>query len=227
MRTLLVVALLTPLFAVAAPRTESRKIDDFTALEVSGGVTLEVKRGATGLTIEGEPEILVNWETVVRSGKLVVRRKTSKSGWHEEKVSVRVTTPSLEALSASGGVDAVVTDVATSRALKLKLSGGVKLQMKGVRTDSIAIEASGGVETRLEGAARSASVDTSGGVNLDARDLQLTSAMVDASGGCNLSLRVSKSLKGQASGGVSLDVSGEPAELEVETSGGATVDLVR
>lgn len=47
---------------------------------------------------------------------------------HEEKVTVRVTTPSLEALSASGGVDAAVTDVATLTALKRKLSGGVELR---------------------------------------------------------------------------------------------------
>ena len=37
--------------AAALAATESRKVADFTAVEVGGGVTLEVKKGATSLTL--------------------------------------------------------------------------------------------------------------------------------------------------------------------------------
>ncbi|PZR05808.1 MAG: hypothetical protein DI536_31675 [Archangium gephyra] len=226
MRTLLLVALLAPFFAFAAPRTESRKIKDFTALEASGGVTLYVKRGPTALTVEGEPEVIANWETEVRDGQLTVRRKSGKSTWRPEKVTVRVTTPVLERLSAGGGVDATVSDVATSTAFTLSLSGGAKLQMHGVRVETMSIAASGGVEAVLEGSARSAAIEASGGVNLHMQGLQTVSATIDASGGCDLKVRASKSLKGKASGGVSVAVFGDPAELAVDASSAATIDRV-
>lgn len=200
---------------------------DFSSVEASGGLTLDVKRGATALTIEGEPEAIANWETEVREGKLLIRRKNGKSAWREEKVTVRVSTPVLEGLTAGGGIDATISDVATASSLRLRLSGGVKLQLQGVRVETVALSASGGVEAKIDGAARSATIEVSGGVNLDAQGLQTASVALDASGGCDVKVRASKSLKGEASGGVSVDVYGNPAELSVETSGAATVDRVK
>lgn len=228
MRTLLAVALLCPFLAVAATRTEARKVGDFAAIDAAGGLTLEVKRGPTALSLEGEPEAIAAYTTEVKDGVLVIRRKKSARGelpWGST-VTVRVTTPALEKLVAGGGVDVSLADVATSAAFQVELSGGVKLRATGIRSEMVTFHASGGVEARLEGRALSASVEVSGGVNLDARALQLSIAKIEANGGCDVKLNASKSVKGTVSGGVSLDVYGNPPELRVDASGAATVDRV-
>lgn len=227
MRTILAVALLAPLAVFAANRTESRKISDFTAIDASGGVTLEVKRGATALTIDGAPEVIAAYVTEVKDGVLVIRRK--KASWREafstHKVTVRVTTPTLTRFEASGGIEASLTDV-VSGVFRAGLSGGVELRATGINADSVEIDASGGVQATLEGKAKSADVDVSGGVNLDAKGLVVTSAAIDASGGCDVKVHATKSVRGEASGGVNVDVYGNPKELAVDTSGAASVDLV-
>jgi len=43
--------------------TETRKIADFAQIEVEGGVTLEVKKGPTSLTIEGDDNIVPLYTT--------------------------------------------------------------------------------------------------------------------------------------------------------------------
>ncbi len=225
MRTLLAVALLVPVVALAENRTESRKISDFHALDVSGGVKVDLKRGAPALTLEGDADAIAALSVDVKDGVLVVRRDKAKwkDFFSQRAVTVRATTTQLDAVDASGGVEISLADV-TTRKLHLALSGGVSLKATRVKIETLELSASGGAELTLSGVAHTASFDLSGGVNLDARDLKVASADLDASGGCDVKLFATEAVKGEASGGVSVDVYGNPPVLAVDTSGAATVD---
>ncbi len=226
MRSLLAATLVSSLTAFAANRTETRKVSDFDGINASGGLTLEVKKGETSLSIEGDPEVIAAYVTEVKDGVLHIHR--NKGSWRDifknQQVTVRVSTPALKTLDASGGIDVTANDVATKSTFTTHLSGGIKLRASGIASDTVKVDASGGVEATLEGKAKTVDVDVSGGTNLDTRGLQATSVTLDASGGCDVKVNASKSVKGQASGGVSVDVYGNPPELAVEASGGADVD---
>lgn len=86
MRALSLLALLalTSTSTLAATRgggtkiTETRKIADFSAIDVEDGLTLEVKQGATSLTIEGDDNIVPLYSTEVVNGTLRIQRKSKE-----------------------------------------------------------------------------------------------------------------------------------------------------
>lgn len=205
--------------------TETRKIAAFTEIDVSDGLTLEVKKGPTSLTIEGDDNLVPLYVTEVVDGRLRIHRK--KGDWVRPvlKLIVRVTTPSLERLDASGGVNARLENVA-ARKFGATLSGGVELDAKDLELDVFDLNASGGVTARLGGHAKIAKLDLSGGVGLKAKQLEIAQASVDASGGCDVELTAKDSISGEASGGVGLKVYGKPAKAQVQTSGGSGVQYV-
>jgi hypothetical protein len=205
--------------------TESRKIADFTQIEVSDGVNLEVKKGATSLTIEGDDNIVPLYSTEVVGGTLRIRRNSRESLSTSRELIVRVTTPSLSHLTASGGVHASLVDVVAPK-FAAELSGGVELSAPRLALESLDLEASGGVNVAMSGKAHAAKFNLSGGVEVKAKTLEVDQLAVDASGGCDLDITAKESITGDASGGVGLTVHGNPPKSRVRTSGGADVTYV-
>lgn len=203
---------------------QSRAVSSFSSLEVSGGLEVRIKPGATGsLVLEGEEGALSQFRTSVDDrGRLVISRDSSLFGDRAPPVIAHVTTTGLGAIDASGGVR-IRMEGGAKRSLALDLSGGVTLSASQLSLDELALDASGGVELNLAGTAEKLTLDVSGGVVLDGRALLARRALLDASGGCELSLRVQESLKGEASGGVDIKVAGRPRESAVDTSGGSRV----
>lgn len=206
-------------------RTEARKVAAFTEVEVSGGVRLEVKQGATSLTIEGDDNIVPLYSTEVVGDRLHVRRTTTESVRTKQPLVVRVSTPVLERLVASGGVEATV-DGATSKRFATELSGGVVLKVNALDVEALDLEASGGVDITMAGRAKVARLNTSGGVGFKGARLELATVDLDASGGCTLEVMARESIAGEVSGGAGLKVFGSPAKSRVRTSGGADVEYV-
>ena len=204
---------------------ETRKISDFTEIEVSDGITLDVQKGATSLTIEGDDNLVPLYTTEVVKGRLRIHRATRESVRTKLELVVRVTTPSLKRIEASGGVDATLDGVA-AKDFEATLSGGVDFKAQKLDLDTLALEASGGVELTLAGKAKSAKVQTSGGVNLKGKGLEIAQLTVDASGGCSLDVTARESITGEVSGGVGVTVYGNPPKSRVRTSPGASVDYV-
>ena len=225
MRMLTILALGVAVSSTAAlAATESRKVADFAAIEVGGGVTLEVKKGATSLTLDGAPDVIKAYQTEVKDGVLHIRN-TSKTWFKNQDLTIRVTTPSLSRLEASGGVHATLTDVAAPK-FAAELSGGVDLEAPKLAVDTLDLNASGGVNMTLSGKARDVRMNLSGGVELKGKSLEIAQATVNASGGCTADVTVKESVSGEISGGVGLKVRGNPPRSRVHTSGGADVQYV-
>jgi hypothetical protein len=215
---LIPLVLATSAFAV----TETRPIGDFTEIDVSDGVTLEVKKGATSLTIEGDAKVVALYTTEVSGGRLRIKRKSRELFRNGKEVIVRVSTPSLKRIEASGGVNATL-DAVTDRAFAANLSGGVELNAKGLNLDTFELDASGGVNVKAEGTAKSAKLHASGGVHVKAKELKIAAVDLDASGGCDLEVTARESITGEISGGVGVKVYGNPPKSRVQASGGADV----
>lgn len=203
--------------------TEHRKVDDFSEVSLAGGLEVSIRPGPTSVVLEGDDNIIALYRSEVKDGRLTIEPAEKWGRLRpSQRVKATVTTPHLKRLEASGGVQ-VSLEATTDRALALELSGGVEFNAKGVDVDSLTVDASGGVEVELGGRAQAATFDLSGGVEVHAKALQIASATLEASGGCEVELQVTESLTGEASGGVDIAVSGNPAKRRVETSGLAHV----
>lgn len=210
--------------AASAQQSALRPLAGFDAIEVGGGIDLDVRQGqefVVEVEAEGDPADII---TELRDKTLVIRHKSSRSffQWNDDDARVRVTLPALAALTASGGSDARAQGTFAGDNLKLVASGGSDLTI-AVSTGALDATASGGSDLRLSGSARSARIRSSGGSDLDASQLMVDEVEVDSSGGSDVMVAVRNSIVGSASGGSDIVYSGEPRTVDVDSSGGSDV----
>jgi hypothetical protein len=205
-----------------AQQTETRPLTDFTSVAVGGGIDLFLRQGDR-FVVEVSSEDLADIVTEVHTGTLEISRpkRSSFFDWGDHG-SVRVTLPSLAALTASGGSDVATEGSISGDKLRLVASGGSDVVID-VSVATLDVQASGGSDVRLSGSARSARVQSSGGSDLNASGLTADEADVNSSGGSDLSIAVRDKIVGNASGGSDVSYTGEPSTVDVNSSGGSDV----
>ena len=205
-----------------AQQTETRPLADFTSVAVGGGIDLFLRQGDR-FVVEVSSEDLADIVTEVHTGTLEISRpkRSSFFDWGDHG-SVRVTLPSLAALTASGGSDVATEGSFSGDKLRLVASGGSDVVID-VSVATLDVQASGGSDVRLSGSARSARVQSSGGSDLNASGLTADEADVNSSGGSDLSIAVRDKIVGNASGGSDISYTGEPSTVNVNSSGGSDV----
>lgn len=203
-------------------RSQKSDLPAFTALELGGGLEATVRQGAPGLVLEGDDNILNQYEVAVDGEVLKVRPRDGVSLQPSRKVTALITLPSLRRVEASGGVD-VLVESGVEKELSLDLSGGVELKAGGLALSVLKLQASGGVKVELSGAADAADLSLSGGVRIDAPALAAKTVALDASGGCNVDVRATEAITGEASGGVVILVRGNPPKSRLQGSGGTSI----
>jgi hypothetical protein len=222
--SVMVLAFAATSFAASAQEREPRPLAGFDAIEVGGGIDLDVRQAqqfSVEVEAEGDPAEII---TELRDKTLVIRPKASRTFffWNDNDARVRVTLPTLVALTASGGSDAKAHGTFASDNLKLAASGGSDLTI-AVSVGALEATASGGSDLRLNGTARSARIRSSGGSDLDASELTADEVDVDSSGGSDVMIAVRSSIVGSVSGGSDVVYSGEPRTVDVDASGGSDV----
>lgn len=180
--------------------SQTRPVAQFTEVQASAGIRLELATGPRQVVITAQPNIIDNTTTQLSGSRLIVDAKSGYVTAHG--VIVKVTAPGLTAIELSGGASASGA-VGTPENLVLRMSGGARATLSG---------STGNLE-----------LDADGGAIPDLGTLRATNATVDLSGGVVATLDVKGSLKGSASGGVVLTLVSQPAKSDVQTSGGAVV----
>jgi hypothetical protein len=105
----------------------------------------------------------------------------------------------------------------------LDVSGASKVSLSGTRNSELGIQVSGMSKLKLEGETTELNIEVSGASSVDAESLRSKTATVDASGTSKVSVFVSESLNSEASGASKILYSGNPANVEKETSGVSSV----
>lgn len=113
--------------------------------------------------------------------------------------------------------------------LKVRIGREVNLTGGGDRYVEVTVPAlakvsvTNGANLSGSGSATTLEVDASGGANVDLGGLEADNVTVDLSGGANAVVRVTGTVDGNAANGANLLILGDPARVEVATSGGANV----
>lgn len=182
-------------------KTEKRDVGEFSAIDTSGLLNVEVTcQKTSSLEIEGDDNLLSLIETRVVNG--VLRIKSTKNYRSREPIVVRITTPNLDRIEASGAGKFRITDV---------------------KNDRFEIHSSGVVAISASGETKSLEIDESGAGSIDTHNLLANSADVSVSGAAGVDVYAREQLEVTVSGAAHVTYSGDP-KVSKHVNGAASVN---
>lgn len=184
---------------------EQRKVEPFSALEVSGQfrVLLQVSPQHTGevaLSLSGDENLLPLWRTSVLGGRLELR--SNEQLWTELPLTLEAVTPPLN---------------------NVTLSGSSEGHIKGIAGDKFTLVSSGSAELTLEGSVKELRVEISGSGRVDARELKAETVVLKVSGSGDAQVFASRRLEVGISGSGKVEYSGGAPEVVQNISGSGEI----
>jgi hypothetical protein len=211
--------------------TEERQLSDVVALEVSDGIAATVVVDETQpaqLRLVGDDNLvaLVQTEQTGAGALSVFFRREDTGGWSSPNpLRVELTVPRLDSLSRSGGGTVDLSGNVSDSFSLLSASGGGILRARGLSSQTLRVQTSGGADVTLAGQAAQVTISSSGGGMLRARELSVQEASLSSSGGNHTVMRVSDTLRVSASGGAELHIIGQPRVLSRALSGDSSLQF--
>jgi len=167
---------------------QKREIPAFTSISTEGAYELEVvAQKPIGLEIEADDNILPLITTDVSGGVLRIRSKGNFSV--DEPIKVKVTTPTLEGLSASGAG---------------------RIEISGLQNDRFEIESNGAPTLKVSGETQTLQIKANGAGKIDAHKLRALKAIVESNGVAKVEVSASEELNANVSGPSQVVYSGDP-----------------
>jgi hypothetical protein len=201
-------------------KTETRTVAEFTEVELSSAVHLDLTVGpAAHLEVTTDDNLLPHVTTEVVDGRLKIGlsgRVSTNLG-----ILVKATTPSLTALDGSGATQTQLTGV-RGRHFRLALSGASQCNFKG-KPARLDLEVSGASHCTLTGEADRLTVSTSGASGVGAAGFCVREVEVTASGASKVEVRATKELTANASGASKVRYLGTPAKVHQDASGASSI----
>ena len=178
-----------------------RDTEPFSAVNAGNGIEVNIVMGdVTQLTVEAAEDLQPLIGTEVREGTLFINADDVSS---KAKVRVFITTPDLNAVSASGAAQFTVEGVAAEEPFK--------------------ISADGAGHVKILGSADQLKISSSGAAFVDAGELKALTAAVVSGGASRVSVNAAETLAVEASGVSRVSYFGSPSDSKINRSGGAKV----
>jgi len=218
-------AVLIALAAVAAPAAaEPRQVSGFTAVTVADRIEVEITTGeAFSVEVTGQDAGRI----ITRLDGRTLRVRDRNRPWFGETpdldAHVRVTAPSLSALSASRGAELRAAIGDDCRALDVAASMGGEAAITISRCDAVSASASMGGDVRLEGACDTLSASASMGGLVRAEGLRCATVNASASMGGDIEAYASSASDASASMGGAIAIAGNPRSNNNSTALGGSV----
>jgi hypothetical protein len=203
-------------------REETREVADFDGVEVSSGLSVQVKVGPKAVRVSGDENLVALVRTQVADGKLEVGLKENSRIRNSSKVRITISTPQLKSVEASGGA-AVEAEAASTESFAASASSGSAIDVLNLDAKQVAVEASSGASVELKGRANALAVEASSGSHVDCEQLSLKSMTVEASSGSKVEANPSERIVAEVSSGSSVQVDSSPAQRVVSSTGGSEV----
>jgi hypothetical protein len=211
---------------VFAQEVQNRNVRNFEGIQAGGGVNVYIKQGETeSVRVEADKKYISEVVTEVRNGVLHIKDGDGiRWGFwgSSSKVNVYVTFKTLKSISSSGGADIFGQGLLTFKKINLTSSGGSDIKLH-ITADEIYAKASGGSDIILEGNAYYFEANASGGSDIKAKNLETSVCRAISSGGADIFVTTKDELTASASGGSDIIYYGNPAKVNADKSGGASV----
>jgi len=200
---------------------EIRDVDEFDGVKASRGINVYITQGdEIKVVVRADDNLLDAIETKVERDVLMVRSTAMIR--NAESFKVFVTVPRLEVIHASSGSNVFSETEIKSDNLDLASSSGANLTLD-LDAEDVYASASSGANIKLDGAAGDFEAKVSSGANIKAGDLKAGNAELKASSGGNIWISVQKQMEARASSGGNIHYTGQPSDINVNTSSGGNV----
>jgi hypothetical protein len=203
-----------------------RKVEGFARVLAEKGVEVRIELSdAEQVTVSGDDNLVDRITTEVVGDVLQVSLVSDEGMIINNTLPlfVMVRTPGLLEVRADAGSSVSVFDLVGEK-LDLLINGGSNLLAEGLAITGLIVAAEGGSSVEASGSATRATVLAGGGSSVDLANLETVDMEVEVSGGSNATVNVSGSLVITASGGSTVEHSGDPDSVELkDISGGSSV----
>lgn len=180
---------------------EKRDVADFKGIDVGGIYQVEiVAQKDFAVEVEADDNLLPLIKTEVSGG--VLRIESNKRFNTKNPIRIKISAPNIE---------------------EMEVSGASKVNLINLDNSFLKVDVSGASKTEISGKTVNLTIETSGASKVNAENLQAQTADVDSSGASSVSVNVSGSLKADASGASNISYSGNPQNIEKDTSGAGKV----
>ena len=177
--------------------TESREIEDFNEVEVSGAYNINISVGGnTSLSVSAEDNLQKFITTRIVNERLIIENSRNLSP--KRKIEINITTPELDLLNSSGICN---------------------IYVEGIDEQTFTLDLSGAGVTELYGKVENFNVDLAGASLLEARELFARFVEIDANDASQAEIYVSERLTVDLSGNGNIDYYGDPLEVNSAVSG--------
>ena len=213
--------------AAAAPTTERNfSVPGFDRIRVDGPYKVSLKTGVAPFArATGTASSLDGVSVKVEGRTLVIREGTGGWGGYPGEgrgpVTIDVGTHDLNAIYINGA-GALDVDRIKGLSFELSIQGSGMARIDEVDVDQMKVGVAGAGSTRLAGRAARLTATVRGTSSFDADGLQVDDAVIGAEGPSTIRAQVSNSAKVDASGLVSVTLTGDPA-CTVKARGSASV----
>jgi hypothetical protein len=183
-------------------QTETRPVERFTAIRVSGTASLEIEQtGQESLSLTADDNLLPLFTSEVRDGTLLLGVTDGKIFWKGKGPRFKVTVRELQ---------------------KLKVGGAASVKATNLDSDSLSISISGAGSGSIAGRSNNLSISVSGAGSLDAVDLQAKRAIVVVTGAGDVTVNANDELDVRVSGAGDISYIGSP-KLQSRVSGAGSI----
>lgn len=206
---------------------EQRTVTEFSAIEVSGSISLYLSQSNDyGIAISaGDQKNNSKIKTEVKNGVLKILVDGglwNGMGWANRKLKAYVAFKSIRGLNISGASFVTSNGPITVDALKIEVSGASEIKAE-ILVKQLEVDISGASVARLSGSADNASIDASGATKVSSYDLAVNSCKAAASGASSIRITVHKELNASASGGANIYYKGMAGVVNINSSRGADI----
>jgi hypothetical protein len=191
-----------------AQHREVREVENFTKISFGLPGKLYVKQGSPQkVELQGDKDVLEEVETEVDGGRLKIGKEGNWLKWNSgnDKITVYITVPNIDALSVSGSGDLIGESKIRTNDLDLNVSGSGSM--------AIEVEATGDVDANVSG---------SGNMNLKGHFSSFESD-VSGSGKVTLSANIDNTADFGISGSGRIEASGSADRVKTNISGSGKV----
>lgn len=190
--------------AAQADDTEIRGgLEDFTEIEIKGGLELSVTQGSRYEVEISAERHLGDVETTVEDGRLVISMEGRKR-WNNADIEVNITLPLLTKLVVNGAIDGDLNDIDTE-SLDIVINGAADLDADG---------SCGVLELTINGA---------GDANL--RNLECDKVEATINGAGDASVYASDTVNASVNGVGEIDVYGGPKSVSTNKSWFSSINI--
>ena len=228
-------SVMTDVYAQNGIQTETRTVQPFRKIAVSGAYTVYITQGSTSeVKIEADKGMLEVTETVTKDGVLQIRTSDSGKGlWRNFKknfdkpvMNVYVTAPKVESVSLSGSGSVVTKTPLTTDNLTVALDGTGKMDLE-FTAKNVTTDLSGSGKITLKGFAETLVMNAKGSGEIYAYDTDAEKGVVNGSGSTKCTIDASKDLIVNLKNYAQVSYRGEPASIVTTTKNKATVNQIK